>query len=535
MSALQDRAAQAPTVDARLDRLERLQALTAALSAAATPEAVARVVLDLGFGAVGARAGNVYWESESEPGRLELVHAFGMPAPLMPALRRLTEDARLPSAEAFRSGQAVWLQDRAEILARYPELSTEVEALGDQAWVGVPLTVDRPRGALGLRFAQSQRLDEEARRFLLAVARCCAQALERARLFGVQRAMAARLATLQDSTAALAAALTPGQVAAAAWRGLSRLGASRGGLLRLVGDDRTELVAGFGAGGEGAGLLDAGALAASTPAGEALLAGQPAWLETPTAIRARHPGLEPHRARLGEGAWAVVPLVVQGRTAGALCAALPEGRPLVPEDRGVIRALAEQCAQAFERARLFEAQARLAGRMGQLHAAASELSGAVTPAEVAEAAARALSPLAPVAVELYALAGDRLERVAARGDTCAEEGEGPVALEASHPAAEVARTGRALWLGGDEALAARYPHLVERRARSGIRSCALVPLLAAGRTRGVMLVGFPGGQPLAPEDRGFVRLVALPCAYALDRSVWRHPTPGPLPPLSSSR
>jgi GAF domain-containing protein len=485
--------------------------------------------MELGFGAVGARAGNVYWESEAEPGRLELLHAFGMPAEQVERLHRLTGDARLPSAEAFRTGQPVWLECRAEIVARYPELTAEVAALGDEAWVGVPLTVDRPRGALGLRFAEPRPFDGEARAFVVAVARSCAQALERARLFGLQRAMAVRLATLQESTAALSAALTPAEVAEAAWRGLSRLGATRGGLLRLE-EDRVVPVATFG--DDPGGLLEAAALDAPAPAADAVRSGQAAWLEAPGAVAGRYPALEAHRARLGEGAWAALPLRVQGRVTGALCAALPEGRPLTPEDRGVLRALAEQCAQAFERARLFEAQARLAGRMGQLHAAAAELSGAVTPAEVAEAAGRALSPLAPVAVELYALADDRLERIGTSSVSCAEEGEGPVPLEAPHPAAEVARTGRALWLAGDEAFAARYPHLVERRALTGIRSCALVPLLAGGRTRGVLLAAFDTAGPLSPEDRGFVRLVALPCAYALERAVWRHPTPGPVPALT---
>jgi hypothetical protein len=41
----------------------------------------------------------------------------------------------------------------------------------------------------------------------------------------------------------------------------------------------------------------------------------------------------------------------------------------------------------------------------------------------------------------------------------------------------------------------------------------------------VLLVGFDVARAVAPEDRGYVRLVALPTAHALERAVWRHPTP----------
>jgi hypothetical protein len=41
----------------------------------------------------------------------------------------------------------------------------------------------------------------------------------------------------------------------------------------------------------------------------------------------------------------------------------------------------------------------------------------------------------------------------------------------------------------------------------------------------VLLVGFAAARRIQVEDRSYLRLVALPCAAALERAVWRHPTP----------
>jgi GAF domain-containing protein len=161
-----------------------------------------------------------------------------------------------------------------------------------------------------------------------------------------------------------------------------------------------------------------------------------------------------------------------------------------------------------------------------MHAAVASLSGAVTAGEVAEASGRALEILGATVVELYALAGpERVVRAGAFGFACGGPTPPPIALEADHPVAEVARTGKALWLEDAAAFSARWPHLDAGRAEAGIASCGLVPLLAGGRTLGVLLVGFDVPRAVAPEDRGYVRLVALPTAHALDRAVWRHPTP----------
>jgi len=214
-------AAERTIADLQVERLGRLQELTAALSAASTPDEVARAIFAEGVGAVGACGANLYWESE--PGVLEPFRVHGLPPEGIDALQQLQQVVELPAVRAYRTGEPVWLESRAALEAAYPDLAAAIEALGDQAWVGLPLAVDQQRGALGLRFAAPRRFEADERAFVVAVSRLCAQALERASLFARQRTLAARLQALQETTAGLSAALTPREVAAVVFRGLQRL------------------------------------------------------------------------------------------------------------------------------------------------------------------------------------------------------------------------------------------------------------------------------------------------------------------------
>lgn len=521
--------------DLQVERLGRLQELTAALSAASTPDEVARAIFTEGVGAVGACGANLFWESE--PDALEPFRVHGLPPEGVGALQQLQQVVELPAVRAYRTGAPVWLESRAALEAAYPELAAAIEALGDQAWVGLPLAVDRQRGGLGLRFAEPRRFEADERAFVVAVSRLCAQALERATLFARQRTLAARLQALQETTAGLSAALTPREVAAVVFRGLHRLGVVAGGLFLPTPDGLgLELVFSHGADEVTLAQLARVPLEVGHPTADAFQRGRPVFLDGPEAIRAAYPALEPERVRRGDAAWAALPLVVEGRTVGAVAFSLSEAGRLGPEDRLLAVALAQQGAQALERARLYEAQDRLNRRMASVHAASAALSGAATPAEVAAAAARALEAVGANVVELFALeaGAERLRRVAAQGEACgAGTAEAPLHVDAHHPVADVARTGKALWLEDGPAFLARWPHLAAERARAGVQACAVLPLLAGGRTLGALLVAFHAPRRFPPEDRSYVRLVAMPCAAAMERAVWRHPTPVALPAVEA--
>ena len=105
--------------DVRLARLARLQALTAELSAAATPQEVAAIIFERGLDLVGARVVTLYWEQA--PGQLEMIHGLGVSEEWVHRYRRIAADTPLPTAEVYRTGKPVWLGTPEEMRSRFPE------------------------------------------------------------------------------------------------------------------------------------------------------------------------------------------------------------------------------------------------------------------------------------------------------------------------------------------------------------------------------------------------------------------------------
>ncbi len=333
----------------RLDRLERLQGLTEALSAAATREDVTRVIFDRGLALAEAGAVTVFWERK--PGEVELVHGLGLSDEFVRRFRRVGADEACPVGEAYRTGEPVWLASRKELADRFPALVALAEREAIHAWVGIPLVSGSSRGAIGLQFLEPRAFDEEERRFVLAVVRQCQQALERASLFDSQKRLLERLQQIHSTASALSAATGAQDVAAAAFRALGSLGVCAAEIHLVDGLERVALAARHG---RPAHAPPSVAIDAPTPAAEVVRTGRSLWLGSPQEIAERYPQLEEDRAAREEGAWAVVPLLASGRALGALAVAFGAARKLVPDDRTFIRLVAQPAAAALERVRLFE-------------------------------------------------------------------------------------------------------------------------------------------------------------------------------------
>ncbi|HEU4628301.1 MAG TPA: ATP-binding protein [Gemmatimonadaceae bacterium] len=165
----------------------RLQALTAALAGTLTHNEVADVVLTQGMHAFGAKAASVALVSEDGQA-LELVHAVGYPPDVVDGFRRLPLEFAFPLTDAVRRGEPIWLPTVAERDRHYPHLAGLRRTNGGGAMAAVPLALEgRVLGAMGFNFHQDVPLDADDRAFILTLARQCAQALERARLYGAER------------------------------------------------------------------------------------------------------------------------------------------------------------------------------------------------------------------------------------------------------------------------------------------------------------------------------------------------------------
>jgi len=362
----------------RLERLERLQWLTAALSAAVTREEVTRIIFDRGLGLVDASAVTLF--AERRAGELELVTGLGISEEFASSYRRVFSDEPLPGADAHRTGEPVWLGSTDEIAARFPSTAAYARAYGVEAEAAIPLRAESWRVVVELQFATPRPFDAEERAFVLAVVRQCAEAVDRSRLFDAHKRHAERLQQLQLTSATLSAAARPRDVAAAAFRALETLGASAAEIHVLDGPERLVLLARHGPAPRSP--PEPLRIDAPEPAAEVVRTGRALWLDSAEEIVGRYPQLEADRAARQEGAWAVVPLLASGQALGALTVGFGAARRLEPDERAFVRLVAQPCAAALERARLFEevAQSRAAAEQQ-----AAQLAGfiAAVPAPLA--------------------------------------------------------------------------------------------------------------------------------------------------------
>ena len=186
-------------------RIGRLSAVTAALSEALTPAQVGEVFVTQGLAALGADRG-VFVLLEENGTHLELAHAAGYPDHLLRPWRRFPVDATVPLADAVRRGEAIWVESAAVAAARYPHLGAVAAQGGSPSLAAVPLVAGgRVLGAVGLSFLAPRSFDDGDKTFIGGLAKQCAQALERARLYEAERAARLRAEATRDAAARLAA------------------------------------------------------------------------------------------------------------------------------------------------------------------------------------------------------------------------------------------------------------------------------------------------------------------------------------------
>jgi serine phosphatase RsbU (regulator of sigma subunit)/anti-sigma regulatory factor (Ser/Thr protein kinase) len=165
-----------------------------------------------------------------------------------------------------------------------------------------------------------------------------------------------RAARLQRTTAALARARTPQDVArVVVSEGVTALGASGGGLLVPAGDGEHIAVPGVvGYGEELAAALRSERLDAPLPAAMALRTGEAIWIESPEERDERFPVLRAFEA--SSAAMCAVPLAVGDRLLGALRFSFAAVKLFDDDERAFVLALAALTAQTLQRTELYESE-----------------------------------------------------------------------------------------------------------------------------------------------------------------------------------
>ncbi|MEH2150051.1 GAF domain-containing protein [Nostoc sp.] len=175
------------TAERALERIARLQSITAALSESLTPAQVSEVIVEQSMAALGASSALVALVNESKT-ELEIVRAVGYKQDLIDTWRNFAIDSASPLAEAVRTGKPIWAQPTENRAARYPHLAEIYAQYDFNAWISIPLMVEGwAVGGISLGFTQPQQLSGEDQAFILAVAQQCAQAIARAHLYEAEQ------------------------------------------------------------------------------------------------------------------------------------------------------------------------------------------------------------------------------------------------------------------------------------------------------------------------------------------------------------
>jgi K+-sensing histidine kinase KdpD len=514
------------------ERAELLAAMAAELSAGEGLDEVFRTALERGAALLGAQDGAVFLaeaDGRHLRGSFELLPRGRAGATLDLAehphtLAALTRGAPVAFTRAeARQGEAAWL-----------------DRIGLSSAVAAPLVVEgRREGVLYLDFARPEgpRSDEDLE-FGAAIASQCALAITRARghederrararaeaAEGAMRRAAQRLALVADVTAALSSAHLRDDVAAVIYeKGLRAFGARRAALYvpDAGGGLRLEQEFGRAAGvPEAVPRLPPGGRA---PALEAARRREPLWLESPDELRQLDPGASGAPDAEGQGAWAGLPLEVDGRLVGVLGLAFGTARRFEPDERAILASLAQKFAQALDRARLYEenrTQVELAerarARAEMLAGLAADLNRGTDLAAVADIAlARGVELLGGEDGSVYLLGDDgRALRGVAELRPLGRAGLELRVADLPHVVEALSRRGP-VHFARDEAEGAERPWC----ERHGLRGMLVLPMLDGDRQLGVLFVGRYRLAPApSPDDLAFGEALAAHCALAITRA-----------------
>ncbi|MFE7842270.1 SpoIIE family protein phosphatase [Streptomyces sp. NPDC057474] len=148
------------------------------------------------------------------------------------------------------------------------------------------------------------------------------------------------------------------------------------------------------------------------------------------------------------------------------------------------------------------------------------LAEARSTAEVLRVAAGLAMPgFSPDGLAVFGVEADRLTVIGHHGHNQGDEGPFThMPLETDYPAAEVVRTGRAVYLSSPEDYKGRYPAAWPLAEQFGRQSWAFLPLTVAGRTMGAWMAGFTHPVSFTPDERSVLTTVARMLAQALSRA-----------------
>ena len=370
-----------------------LQELTAALLRVEGERDVIRVGLTELLHWFAAAAGAVVLADYDEP-RYEVAHAIGYADPLRMSPEHFSSAARSLVTRAIRDQELIVIESRAARDARFADLAADHLFAAHEAAAVLPLLIaSRAIGVVILSFEAARTFDPGERVLMLSASRHIAQAFLRARTYeraeqaraegqafrvraGAElrerqkaeealreseakyRALAARTDRLYALSAGLSEAITLDAVAKVIVRqGKVVVGASTGSVALVVeGGKQFEILYDEEhTRGDGFRRFAAEPGSCSTTAATTRA---PVYVSSFAEWQRQYPRSAALAADGGYASAAVLPLSAEGAVLGVLSFYFTAPVNFVEEYRALLESVAQHCAQALDRARLYEATER---------------------------------------------------------------------------------------------------------------------------------------------------------------------------------
>ena len=316
----------------------------------------------------GAEFGSFFYNVEDGAGGSYMLHTLsGVPAE---AFARFPMPRNTAIFAPTFAGEGVVRLDDVTQDVRYgqndPHFGMPKGHLPVASYLAVPVVAKTGEVHGGLFFGHSRAgvFTEQHERIVVGVAAQAAAAIDNARLYQSEQSarrhaerIAGRLARLQSITSALSQGRDSEEVASAIAAGAEAgLGAGRVAVLLVTEDgERLRLVASRGTleGPEPGCEID---LTERLPVCDAVRQRAPVFFATAAERDAHYGGVTGVVGRTAS--YAAMPLILDGAPIGVLGLGWAREQALADDDRRFLHALADQCAQAFDRARLDEAERR---------------------------------------------------------------------------------------------------------------------------------------------------------------------------------
>ncbi len=337
------------------ERLAILQDVTARLGEARFAPEVAQVITAYAAAGAGATCALLRRLDEATQ-TLVVIASRGLDAAQLAGLEAVPLAVRSPVSDAARDLRPVLIRDAAERDRLYPELAGRPFGK-PSAYVALPLvTDDRALGALVLGWDGAPEMPGSELAFLLALARQSAQALDRSWAYEAEQGArwaaertAGRLRLLQELTAHLSRAVDTAAVADVILRYATTALGARGAVLHRVDADSRCFVAVASHGAPVDPAFERVPLDGDAPMCQAVRTREPV-LTAAGGLRPDADGMSAAAAT----AFVVVPLLLERRAVGALSVTWSAAVEYGTADAEILGAIASQCAQALDRARLYD-------------------------------------------------------------------------------------------------------------------------------------------------------------------------------------